>query len=137
VLIIFSIFLTHQAGEKLPPQKLTRKLFSGLAAFCGFALVMIQIGQYSFVQPSGQLLDAGVAAIGKEMLSIDKNGYALPFEVVSMLLLAALIGCVVIAMRSPSMILPKKSEKTTEDDPLPVPSKNKMLSPVEDPGETE
>ena len=43
VLIIFSIFLTQQAGEKLPEQKLGRKLFSALAAFCGLALVMLQL----------------------------------------------------------------------------------------------
>src|SRR5215213_8295693 len=53
VLIIFSIFLTHQSGEKLPTQTISRKLFSGLAAFCGFALVMVQIGQYSFSGSGG------------------------------------------------------------------------------------
>jgi NADH-quinone oxidoreductase subunit J len=34
------------------------------------------------------------------MLGISKYGYALPFEVVSMLLLAAMVGCIVIAMRT-------------------------------------
>ena len=34
------------------------------------------------------------------MLGVNDNGYALPFEVVSMLLLAAMIGCIVIAMRT-------------------------------------
>ena len=33
------------------------------------------------------------------MLSTDENGYALPFEVVSILLLAAMIGCIVIAIK--------------------------------------
>ena len=41
VLIIFSIFLTQQAGEKLPEQKLGRKLFSALAAFCGLLIVKV------------------------------------------------------------------------------------------------
>ena len=36
------------------------------------------------------------------MLSTAAGGYALPFEVVSMLLLAAMIGCIVIAMKSPA-----------------------------------
>jgi NADH-quinone oxidoreductase subunit J len=35
------------------------------------------------------------------MLSTGAEGYALPFEVVSMLLLAAMIGCIVIALRTP------------------------------------
>jgi NADH-quinone oxidoreductase subunit J len=34
------------------------------------------------------------------MLSTGEQGYALPFEVVSMLLLAAMVGCIVIALRS-------------------------------------
>jgi NADH-quinone oxidoreductase subunit J len=34
------------------------------------------------------------------MLSAGEGGFALPFEVVSVLLLAAMIGCIVIAMRS-------------------------------------
>src|SRR4051794_13565168 len=46
VLIIFSIFLTQQAGELLPAQKAGRQLFSALAAFCAFALTMLQIYQY-------------------------------------------------------------------------------------------
>ena len=37
---------------------------------------------------------------GDKMLSVEEGGYALPFEVISMMLLAALVGCIVIAMRS-------------------------------------
>src|SRR5215207_6406262 len=41
VLIIFSIFLTQQAGDKMPQQKINRLVFSGLAAFCGFVLTIV------------------------------------------------------------------------------------------------
>ena len=41
-----------------------------------------------------------VENIGKKMLAVDSGGYALPFEVISILLLAALIGCIVIALRT-------------------------------------
>ena len=34
------------------------------------------------------------------MLSVGDGGYALPFEIISMLLLAAMVGCIVIALRS-------------------------------------
>ena len=50
VLIIFSIFLTQQAGEKLAKQKTGRKLFSALAVFCAFGLTMLQIVQHSFYE---------------------------------------------------------------------------------------
>jgi len=100
VLIIFSIFLTQQAGEKLPKQKIGRKIFSGLAVFCGFALTMLQVFQHLFHSTSEEALPASVSNIGSRMLSIEKGGYALPFELVSILLLAALIGCIVIALRA-------------------------------------
>ena len=100
VLIIFSIFLTQQAGEQLPKQKLGRQLFSALAAFCGLALVMLQLAQHAFVETGNKAIEPTVANIGYQMLGVDDNGYALPFEVVSILLLAALIGCIVIALKS-------------------------------------
>jgi NADH-quinone oxidoreductase subunit J len=100
VLIIFSIFLTQQTGEKLPRQHLGRKIFSALAVFCGFALTILQVYQHSFSVAGGEAQPVTVANIGKSMLSVDGEGYALPFEIISMLLLAALVGCIVIALRS-------------------------------------
>ena len=102
VLIIFSIFLTQQTGEKLPKQKIGRKIFAALAAFCGFALIMIQLMQHTFPETAAAVVEPTVANIGSQMLGVDKGGYALPFEVVSMLLLAALIGCIVIALKPKS-----------------------------------
>jgi len=100
VLIIFSIFLTQQAGEKLAKQKIGRKIFSALAVFCGFGLTMLQIYQHTFFETEKEVIPVNVADIGRKMLNTDAEGYALPFEVISMLLLAAMIGCIVIALRS-------------------------------------
>ena len=100
VLIIFSIFLTQRAGEKMPKQKTGRQIFSALAAFCGFALVMVQVYQNTFTSAVNQPVTPTVENIGTRMLGTGEEGFALPFEVVSMLLLAALVGCIVIAMRS-------------------------------------
>jgi NADH-quinone oxidoreductase subunit J len=98
VLIIFSIFLTQQAGEKLPKQKIERKIFSTLAVFCAFALVMLQVYQHEF-PASVASASPSVQDIGRQMLNVEESGYALPFEVISMLLLAAMVGCIVIALR--------------------------------------
>jgi len=100
VLIIFSIFLTQQAGEKMPQQKLSRQLFAALAAFCGLALILLQLYQHKFTGTNEAAVEPSVANIGNQMLGTETGGYALPFEVVSILLLAALIGCIVIALRS-------------------------------------
>jgi NADH-quinone oxidoreductase subunit J len=100
VLIIFSIFLTQQAGEKMPKQKIRQQLFSALAALCGFALIMVQLYQHTFTLTTNQPVVPTVENIGTRMLGVDEGGFALPFEVVSMLLLAALIGSIVIAIRT-------------------------------------
>src|SRR4030095_11933049 len=91
VLIIFSIFLTQQAGEKLSKQKIGRKIFSALAVFCGFALTMLQVYQHTFYEPSEEPAPVSVFNIGEKMLGVNVEGYALPFEIISMLLLAAMI----------------------------------------------
>jgi NADH-quinone oxidoreductase subunit J len=101
VLIIFSIFLTQAAGEQMLTVKLGRQLFSALAAFCGFALVMLQLIKHDLIGTTDKAVEPTVVNIGTRMLSVDDNGgYSLPFEVISILLLAALIGCIVIALRT-------------------------------------
>jgi NADH-quinone oxidoreductase subunit J len=115
VLIIFSIFLTQQAGEKLAKQKLGRKIFSALAAFCGFALTMLQVYQNTFFETDEQAISTNVADIGKKMLSTNAEGYALPFEVVSMLLLAAMIGCIVIAASPELRSFPSQGSGTSKE----------------------
>src|SRR5205823_2946631 len=98
--------LTQQAGEKLPKQKRNRKIFSALAAFCGFAITLLQLYQYSFTKTTDPAIEVNVSSIGRQMVGVNDTGYALPFEVISMLLLAAMIGCIVIALRAP-----KKTEE--------------------------
>ena len=100
VLIIFSIFLTQKSGEELPKQNGGRLLFSAFAALAGFGFTVLQVFNYNFITSKETAVDPTVLAIGSRMLGMGKEGFALPFEVVSMLLLAAMIGCIVIAMRS-------------------------------------
>jgi NADH-quinone oxidoreductase subunit J len=114
VLIIFSIFLTQQAGEQLAKPKMGRQLFSALAAFCGLALVILQLYKHNFTKTSNAAIEPSVSNIGNQMLGVNDNGYALPFEVVSILLLAALIGCIVIALKSKPEINNEQGTRNTE-----------------------
>jgi NADH-quinone oxidoreductase subunit J len=107
VLIIFSIFLTQQAGEKLPVQTWGTKIFAALAVFCGLALVLVQLFKHQFPALAAKAEPVTVSRVGTSMLSVEKDGYALPFEVISMLLLAAMIGCIVIALRGKKEITGK------------------------------
>ena len=99
VLIIFSIFLTQQSGKEMPRPPLTRTVFSLLAVAFGFALTYILIHQTGF-RAGTKKFDPDIGRIGSQMLAVDDKGYALPFELVSILLLSAMIGCIVIAMKS-------------------------------------
>ena len=99
VLIIFSIFLTQKSGEEMPKPLRNRSLFSALALLFGFAFTFHQIYKYRFGQPNPHSFNVKVSDIGTQMLSTTEHGFVLPFEVVSILLLASMIGCIVIAMK--------------------------------------
>lgn len=99
VLIIFSIFLTQQSGVLMAKAPRMRVIFSTLAVVFGFALTYLLIYRNSF-PGSGRPFEWSMQKIGTQMLDTGPQGYALPFEVVSMLLLAAMIGCIVIALKS-------------------------------------
>ena len=100
VLIIFSIFLTQQSGSELPKPERRRKVSAIMAALSGFALAHFLIYHHAFKPSTGAAVDTGVATIGSQLLSTTEHGYVLPFEVVSILLLAAMVGCIVIAIKS-------------------------------------
>ena len=99
VLIIFSVFLTQRSGEDLPRPPFGRLIAAALASVCGIWLVMSQVHASRFAPSPDAPVGATVADMGRRMLSTGEGGYALPFEVVSILLLAAMVGCIVIAMR--------------------------------------
>ena len=100
VLIIFSIFLTHDSGKEMKKPLLRQTIFSVLATLFGFAFTFNLVNKYGFGAASTKPFNVSVSNIGTQMLSTSDHGYILPFEVVSMLLLAAMIGCIVIAMRT-------------------------------------
>ncbi len=100
VLIIFSIFLTQHSGSEMPKTSRMKTLFAVLAALFGLLFCCMVIDEYGFTQLATVSFTVPVAQIGTQMLAMGEHGYALPFEVVSMLLLAAMIGCIVIAMKN-------------------------------------
>lgn len=102
VLIIFSIFLTQESGKEMKKPLRRRVIFSVLAALFGFAFSFNLINNYAFKPAAQKAFTVSVADMGTQMLSTTDHGYILPFEVVSILLLAAMVGCIVIAMKPES-----------------------------------
>jgi NADH-quinone oxidoreductase subunit J len=101
VLFVFAIMLTHQPGRDAQLLESRRRWLGILAAVLGVAVCA-----YALFSPSamcaatlGQIPDFDIAQLGHWLLSTDKYGYLLPFEAISILLLACIIGGVVIARR--------------------------------------
>ncbi|MBI3509434.1 MAG: NADH-quinone oxidoreductase subunit J [Bacteroidetes bacterium] len=99
VLLIFSIFLTHESGADMKPPIKQRSIFAVIATLCAFALIYVIVNKQQFVPSPAPSINADVNEIGTEMLSTTAHGYILPFEVISVLLLAAMIGAIVIAIK--------------------------------------
>jgi NADH-quinone oxidoreductase subunit J len=100
VLIIFSILLTSQINSKLDPPKRSH-VFSGLiTAIGGIVLSAVTVLQFVFKPSQSSSVGTDMRTIGLQLLDTGEFGYALPFEVISILLLAALVGTIFIARRS-------------------------------------
>ena len=100
VLYVFSILLT--SGENDYAEKMKRsKFLAGLgASVAGLVIVLFIILKNNFVSmPNTGPVEINMKLIGNAMLSSDKYGYVLPFEAVSILLLACIIGGLLIARK--------------------------------------
>jgi NADH-quinone oxidoreductase subunit J len=105
VLIIFSILLTSHISQKFESSGWKKNIFSALAAITGALLCIITILDYKFSATTEAAKEVDMRLIGKSLLSVDYDGYILPFEVISVLLLAAMVAAIVIAKKG----APKKT----------------------------
>jgi NADH-quinone oxidoreductase subunit J len=99
VLIIFSILLTSHVGQRMDAPAWPKMFFSALLALAGAIFVIWLILQYNFTPGVLPKERTNVEAIGQSLVATGKYGYALPFEVISILLLAAMVGSIVIAKK--------------------------------------
>lgn len=99
VLIIFSILLTSHISQKFEQVKLKKAIFSAIASIAGIILCVTTILNYKFTASTAMAKEVNINLIGKSLLSYEHNGFVLPFEVISVLLLASMIGAIVIAKK--------------------------------------
>ncbi|ANU64159.1 NADH-quinone oxidoreductase subunit J family protein [Muribaculum intestinale] len=102
VLVVFSILLTTKPGDASSQLTSRRRLFGGVAsalalAGLGYAVVARPDFWSTFSRPFDG--DFTMNHLGEVLLGTEKFGYLLPFEAVSVLLLACIIGGVVIARK--------------------------------------
>jgi NADH-quinone oxidoreductase subunit J len=101
VLILFSILLTSHLSEKLERANWGKIVITAIMIIGGFSLTIYTLINHAFTTLPSERLVFTVEMIGERMLSYGEGGYVLPFEVISILLLAAMVGAIVIAKRTP------------------------------------
>jgi len=99
VLIIFSILLTSHISQKMEAVEMKKSIFSALAVIFGIILTVTTILQYKFEASSAAAAEIDMTMIGKALLSTTVDGYVLPFELISILLLAAMVAAIIIAKK--------------------------------------
>jgi NADH-quinone oxidoreductase subunit J len=101
VLIIFSILLTSHLNARIENPGILKMAFSAILGLGGIVLSVYVFMSYNFSRPLEMGSDElTVDTIGKKLMNYGEGGYVLPFEVISILLLAAMIGAIVVAKRT-------------------------------------
>jgi len=105
VLVIFSVLLVHHIEMELETATISKKILTGLACSVGLGIFLVTIYSNEFVVVEN-VKTTTVSDIGMGLLSYGAGGYILPFEIISILLLAAMIGAIIIG----------KGDKLTKND---------------------
>ena len=105
VLVIFSVLLVHHIEMELEMAKLSKKILTGLVCLIGLGvfLATIYTNEFAVVE---NYKSTTVENIGMGLLSYEAGGFILPFEVISVILLATMIGAIIIG----------KGDKLTKND---------------------
>ena len=96
VLIIFGVMLTSKIDSPSIASSSANQFIGGMGAFAIFVMQVAVIFNTPWHIGSEQFRDATVGAIGKLLLT----NYLLPFEIISVLLLAALMGAALLSRRT-------------------------------------
>jgi NADH:ubiquinone oxidoreductase subunit 6 (subunit J) len=95
ILMIFAIMLTHQLFSKSLRQVNEQVIPASLIVLVFFALSIFTLVKTAWPVSAGQLPSDRIFEMGRLLMS----DYVIPFEVVSIVLLVALIGAIIIARR--------------------------------------
>lgn len=102
ILIIFAIMMTRRLMQTIESPFNSQPMWGAVAAVAAFVVLFIILIQTwpvsAYPAPPGlspEVLRGSVSELGSSL--VNPSQYALPFEVASVLLLAALVGAIVIA----------------------------------------
>jgi len=97
-LIVFAVMLTDKIGSKIEAPDKSKVILTGILSVVGAAVSIIVIRSHTFTESTKDIAQE-VKTLGMQLLNYGKGGYVLPFEVVSILLLASMIAAIVVAKR--------------------------------------
>ncbi len=120
VLIVFVILLVTDVTQKVFQQSSSWRKGAVAAVSCLlFGLLATMLHSYDFHSTAAtEAQSASVEQIGRALLSPERGGFVLPFEVISLVLIAALIGAVTVARTdTESSSRQPMSRPTVEDQP--------------------
>ncbi|MBR5843915.1 MAG: NADH-quinone oxidoreductase subunit J [Bacteroidaceae bacterium] len=98
VLFVFSILLTSKPGECTEEKSIKQRILGLVAAIAGAAVCAYALFTYKWPEIETQEIQS-INDIGHALIGMDKFQYLLPFEAVSVLLLACIIGAIMIARK--------------------------------------
>lgn len=103
VLFVFAIFLTTPKDQVLLKHEYRRYVYAVLITICGVGLVGFTLFKTKFIYAANPSVDGYLELpmqdIGRALMGTEKYQYLLPFEAISLLLLAAIIGGILIARK--------------------------------------
>lgn len=99
ILYVFSILLTSSEEERTEPVKVKKIVIGSVSAIAGLAVCIYVIIKHKFAESVLQAGELDVKTLGHALMGTDKYQYLLPFEVISILLLACIVGGILIARK--------------------------------------
>jgi len=103
ILFVFAILLISAKGDRVEPEDRRKVIMGVVAAVGGLLVTTIAIVKhnFSYVDPSALAVEHEIdmKVIGHALMGTGKYQYLLPFEVLSVLLLACIIGGILIARK--------------------------------------
>jgi len=103
VLFIFAILLTSDKGDKTEPHDRKRIITGIFIILTGVTITLFVTLKHKFLLSENAMIDGdheiNMKIIGHTLMGTEKYQYLLPFELLSILLLACIIGGILIARK--------------------------------------
>lgn len=99
ILYVFSILLTSNEGDKAEPLSNKKMIVSIISTLVSLSVCIYVIIKHKFHESVFQTGELDIRTIGHSLMGTEKYQYLLPFELISILLLACIVGGIMIARK--------------------------------------